>query len=216
MDMAVALVQAYLRVNGYFTVAEFPIIEAAGRGTIRSLTDIDILAFRFPGAGRQIGGGAGPRTVDAEHHEPDPMLGQDADLADMIVGEVKEGRARLNQAARNPAVLRAALVRFGCCTAVEAPEIVAELASRGLTITKAGHRIRLVAFGSTLDEGNASGFAFVPLGHVVEFLHDHLREHWELVRHVQTKEPVLGLLLTLEKARRGTLRPNETTRETDT
>jgi hypothetical protein len=28
MDNAVALVQAYLRVNGYFTVAEYPVVEA--------------------------------------------------------------------------------------------------------------------------------------------------------------------------------------------
>jgi hypothetical protein len=66
MDTAVALVQAYLRVNGYFTVAEYPIVEAAGNSGPRSMTDIDILAFRFAGAGRDVGG-PGRRTVDAEH-----------------------------------------------------------------------------------------------------------------------------------------------------
>ena len=53
------------------------------------------------------------------------------------------------------------------------------------------------------EEKGGEGFTFVPLGHVTEFLQNHLREHWDLVRHVQTKEPVLGFLLTLEKARRG-------------
>ena len=32
MDHAVALVQAYLQLNGYFTSAEYPIIAGAGRG----------------------------------------------------------------------------------------------------------------------------------------------------------------------------------------
>jgi len=31
MDHAVALVQAYLQLNGYFTSAEYPIIARAGR-----------------------------------------------------------------------------------------------------------------------------------------------------------------------------------------
>lgn len=134
MDNAVALVQAYLRVNGYFTVAEYPVIEAMRGGRYRSLTDIDILAFRFPGAGRPIRGRR-RRTVDVEHHAPDPLLGRPGEMADMLVGEVKEGRARLNPAARDPAVLRAALVRFGCCTEAEAPRIVSDLARRGEATT---------------------------------------------------------------------------------
>ncbi|MGZ8710341.1 MAG: hypothetical protein ACXW28_08955, partial [Thermoanaerobaculia bacterium] len=48
MDHAVALVQAYLQLNGYFTSAESPIIAGAGRSGFRTITDIDILAFRFP------------------------------------------------------------------------------------------------------------------------------------------------------------------------
>src|SRR5947207_1346935 len=35
MDHAVALVQAYLQLNGYFTSAEYPIIAGAGRRTPR-------------------------------------------------------------------------------------------------------------------------------------------------------------------------------------
>ncbi len=201
MDRAVALVQAYLRVNGYFTVAEYPVVEASGAGH-RSLTDIDILAFRFPGAGHEVGGSS-KRTVDAEWHEPDAHLGRPGELADMLVGEVEEGRARFNKSTRDPAVLRAALVRFGCCTPAEAMRIVAELVRTGRTTTGGGHHIRMVIFGSVLDgDRNGGNFTFVPLGHVVEFLQNHLREHWEVVRHVQTKEPVLGFLLMLEKARR--------------
>ena len=47
MDTAVGLVQAYLRVNGYFTVAEYPVLDAAGADRPRTVTDLDILAIRL-------------------------------------------------------------------------------------------------------------------------------------------------------------------------
>ena len=49
MDNAVALVRAYLHVNGYFTVTEYPVLEAARHGGYRTVTDLDVLAVRFPG-----------------------------------------------------------------------------------------------------------------------------------------------------------------------
>ena len=52
MDDAVGLVQVYLRLNGYFTVTEYPVIEALGSRDYRTATDLDILAVRFAGAGR--------------------------------------------------------------------------------------------------------------------------------------------------------------------
>lgn len=54
MDTAVAIVQSYLHINGYFTVPEFPIVEAMQRGHYRAATDIDLLAVRFPEAGPSI------------------------------------------------------------------------------------------------------------------------------------------------------------------
>jgi hypothetical protein len=52
MDNSVALVQAYLRLNGYFTVSELPVIASTKGGGYRTATDLDILALRFPRAGR--------------------------------------------------------------------------------------------------------------------------------------------------------------------
>ena len=71
MDTAVALVQAYLRLNGYFTVTEYPVFELGSGGGIRTATDLDLLAFRFPGAGRPVIGESGGATV----YRPDPALG---------------------------------------------------------------------------------------------------------------------------------------------
>lgn len=43
MDMGASLVQAYLRVHGYFTVSEYPILETKRHGDHRVATEIDIL-----------------------------------------------------------------------------------------------------------------------------------------------------------------------------
>lgn len=117
MDSAVALVESYLRVNGYFTVTEYPVAEVARNGGYRTATDLDVLAFRFPGAGRIVPSRRGARPGEPETilFAPDPELGCAAEQADMLIGEVKEGRAELNRGAREPAVLRAVLTRFRCC-----------------------------------------------------------------------------------------------------
>src|ERR1700687_4459856 len=101
MDHAVSLVQAYLQLNGYFTSAEYPIIASAGRSGVRTITDIDVLAFRFP---------SGFPTPQASHKrgpqsglnvsELAPGLGVPRDSIDMIIGEVKEGRVGINTGAR--------------------------------------------------------------------------------------------------------------------
>lgn len=201
MDHAVALVQAYLHVNGYLTVTEYPVLEALRHG-YRTATDLDILAFRFPGAGRLAPARQAGHGEDS--YAPDPVLGATADRADMLIGEVKEGRARLNPAARDREVLAAALARFGCCSAHQAGGAVDDLLRRGHATTPCGHRIRMVVFASTTDGSDAPHCKVIPMGHVVEYLQDYLREHWDAVGHTQLKDPALGFLQILEKALRGT------------
>lgn len=201
MDNAVALVQAYLRVNGYFTVTEFPVLEEGRRGNVRTLTDLDLLAFRFPGAGRLLSSARG--NTRFENFVPDPVLGVSGDTADMIVGEVKEGRARVNETAFDQRVLAAALARFGCCLPGEAPYLARMLLRDGEHTLPSGHRIRIVAFGSTGADGPQGAYRVIRLGHVVRFLEEYLREYWDVLRHADLKDPALGFLLALEKARRG-------------
>lgn len=201
MDHAVSLVQAYLHVNGYFTVTEYPVLEALRHG-YRTATDLDILAFRFPGAGR---------TVPEKQPHPsselacttDPALGVVADQADMLIAEVKEGRAQLNPAARDPAVLAAALSRFGCCSGAEAIAVVRELLRRGKAITPCGHRVRMIAFGSSIDPADAAHCHVIAMEQVVQYLQSYLREHWHALGHTEFKDPALGFLVLLEKAQRG-------------
>lgn len=198
MDSAVGLVQAYLRVNGYFTVSEYPIVEA--RHGYQAATDMDVLAFRFPGTERVIPGederGRGPRAA----FRVDPLLEVPDGQPDMIVGEVKEGDAEFNRTGRRPEVLAAALARFGCCPGSAAEALVDELLGAGSAATPDGHTVRLVAFGSTVS-GTGGSYLRVPLGHVARFLDAWLQEHWDVLRHAQLKDPVLAFLAMMVKMR---------------
>lgn len=203
MDNAVALVQAYLRVNGYFTVAEYPVIEAMREGGYRAATDLDILAFRFPGSGQLVPRTGRGSSADSMVTVPlDPALAVARDEADMLIGEVKEGSAELNQATTDPAVLRAALARFGCCPPDHVPRLVEALLRHGNVTSPGGHRIRLVAFGSTAP-GGSPRHSVILTGHVVAFLRRYLHENWDLLRSAEFKDPAFGFLMTLAKAERG-------------
>ncbi len=198
MDPAVQLVQAYLHVNGYFTAVEYPFVQATGDGGTRTVTDIDVLAFRFPAVGQPVGSEASP-AFGPTSSWVDPALGCAAEEADMIVAEVKQGRARVNPAMRDPAVLEAALARFGCCTpGPHAERTVRRLLSRGAARTSTGHRIRLCAFGSGVSVPHAHT---VTLDAVVDYLDRYLATHWTTIGRAQLSQPALAMLSVLRKAR---------------
>jgi hypothetical protein len=195
MDIAVALVQAYLHINGYFTVAEYPVMEAAGIGPARSITDLDILAFRFAGAGHRVIRRA---AKNADAPQTDPLLRCPSDRADMIVGEVKEGAARFNAAMRDPDVLGVALTRFGCCAPEHLGHATEQLLSKGTAIMPSGHAIRMIAFGGAPDRPQPA--AVIPIQHVVAYVQAYIRDNWAVLRHAQIHDPALGLLALIEKS----------------
>lgn len=200
MDMAIALVQAYLRVHGYFTVSEYPILEAMRHGEHRIATDIDILAVRFPEACQLVPRQGGRDDDDIALITPDQALGVPHDRIDMIVGEVKVGTAELNRAATDPAVLRAALMRFGCCDRDDTTRVVEALLRNGHTTNPAGHQVRMVAFGSVRPSGPHRTFQVVLLGDVLRFLRKYLHAHWSVLHHADFKDPAFSFLMLLEKA----------------
>lgn len=203
MDHAVALVQAYLQLNGYFTSAEYPIVASAGRGGVRSITDIDVLAFRFPTGFptaqpmKPRPGKKAPRGLDLG--ELDPGLGAPPDAIDMVIGEVKEGRVGINTGIRNPEVLRAVISRLGD----HEDEVVDDLLRTGVATTASGVVVRLVAFGSFPPGDAVPPCRIISLGHALTYLQSYVRKHWNVLRHLQFKDPAFGFLMTLEKARRG-------------
>src|SRR5688572_12574837 len=167
MDHAVSLVQAYLQLNGYFTSAEYPIVAGAGRNGFRTLTDIDILAFRFPSGMPAQPGRRTPQGLDIS--DLDPGLGVAPDTIDTIIGEVKEGRVGINTGSRDPAVLKVIISRFGN-SAEEDDRVVTELLNRGTATLPSGHVVRLIAFGAFPPGSQVPPCRIISLGHVLDFL----------------------------------------------
>jgi hypothetical protein len=200
MDHAVALVQAYLQLNGYFTSAESPIVANGGRAGVRTITDIDILAFRFPSGFPTTEGRHVPQGLDTS--DVDPGLGVDINTIDMIIGEVKEGKVGINSGIRDPDVLRTVIRRMGD-SAEDAGRIVDDLLNTGKAVLPTGYIVRLVAFGAFPPGAAVPPCRIISLRHVLRFLQDYVRRHWGVLRHMQFKDPALGFLMTLEKAKRG-------------
>ena len=111
MDTAVGLVKTYLELCGYVVLAELPVRAPEG-GTYRDVTDLDIVAVRFPHPPLAL-----PRRLArplAVFLGVDPALESFEAGVDVIVGEVKEGRTRLNPALRREETIAFALRRLGC------------------------------------------------------------------------------------------------------
>ena len=101
MDVAVGLVETYLRLNGYLTVTEVQVQREQG-GRFEAATDLDILAIRLPWAAEIVVRGTGAPDLSLLM---DPALDVDRRGPDVLIGEVKEGAARLNRALQAEDVL---------------------------------------------------------------------------------------------------------------
>jgi hypothetical protein len=200
MDHAVSLVQTYLQLNGYFTSAEYPIMASTGRTGVRSITDIDILAFRFPGGLAPNGPRRAPKGLDVS--DVDPGLGAPEGGIDMVIGEVKEGKVGINTGVRDPEVLKVVINRLGDESAA-ANRAVDELLLNGATQLPSGVSVRMIAFGAFPPGAPVPPCRIISLGHVLDFLQGYVHRHWKVLRHLQFKDPALGFLMTLEKAKRG-------------
>jgi hypothetical protein len=185
MDNAVALVRTYLQLNGYFSITEYPVVTRTGDGGYRSLTDVDVMGFHFPYGD--------PDFV------PDTALQVPHDRPDLIIGEVKEGKAVINESAADPTVLAKVLRRFGWCSSHESMLYARELVNDGIVQSNKGHQIRLAAFGSSIEPGGA--YLKVTLKDVVAFIDRYIDENWEAVKQSGAKDEVFGFMLLLSKAR---------------
>ncbi len=199
MDTAVALVQSYLYANGFFTVTEYPILETIAPGTSRTVTDIDVLALRFPGAGE----GDGDATTSGIVLAPDPKLGISDEYIEVIIGEVKEGAAVLNKAARDPDVLHAVLGRFGKMRDDVADELIEELVRTGTAVHPAGIRLRQMVFASKPPTKRQIRYTWISHGHIAAWMREQVRTHWGKLKTIQSKDPALSFLLLFEKALQG-------------
>ncbi|MEX2422412.1 MAG: hypothetical protein WD990_00405 [Acidimicrobiia bacterium] len=198
MDVAVNLVESYLRLNGYLTLSELEVQARNADGTYDTLTDVDIVALRFPGD-----------TYVAEAPAADQarlLMIADAELdlseerVDVIVGEVKQGEAVFNPSLSRPKVLQSVLRRMQWLYPEGIDGVVERLSQGGISFDPARGggeiRTRMVAFGQSASSGPHT----IALGHVVESL-VHFMEHYDdVLRSAQFREPAPALLRLLVKA----------------
>ncbi|MEM7227208.1 MAG: hypothetical protein AAF432_00190 [Planctomycetota bacterium] len=204
MDTAVALVESYLHTNGYLTAVEYPIVQEVEGGGYRAITDIDILAIRMPGAGMIVPPVDAHQTAEAPRlFDPDPrLIDADADdVTDVIIGEVKEGRAELNRGARQHATMIAALRRISYIKPDRANRIAKELIERGhVRIKDRNIRIRVIAFGGRRSDREPSHTHVILLRECLDFLVGIGHEYAAVRGSAQVKNPIVNLMTILGKA----------------
>ena len=200
MNAGVARVRAYLRVNGYLVLEEMPVVLPEKIGGYRTHTDLDIVAVRFPcvrmGAPDAAGRIANPIATDPKLDVPEGAI-------DVIIGEVKEGRAHMNRAIRSPEALRLGLARVGVCDEQElekAADSLSEQAVVRIESCEPVRQVRLVAFGMGTSRKTHTHYV-VSLKDAWEFVDSIMERGHEMLLPASVSDPVLGLLHLANKLR---------------
>jgi hypothetical protein len=197
VDIGVDLVEAYLRLNGYFTITEFEVLRETTPGTYQNVTDVDVIAVRFPGAiyiADSHGKGESPALL-----VHDPVLDLDDDTVDVIIGEVKQGEAVFNPGLTDHHTLHTVLQRVAWLYEDGVHQVARDLEKR-LVCYQAGPpdrrvRTRLVAFGRS----PVNNLHTISLTHVFEKMIGQFEEYGEALRAAQFKNPAAALIRLLVK-----------------
>ena len=200
MDIAVNLVESYLRLTGYLTLSEFEVQRKDKHGVFKTITDIDIMAMRMPGE-RVALGSHGTKDC-ALLLLDDPVLQLEPDCVDVIIGEVKQGSAELNPGIKDQGVLHSMLHRVAWL--YDSPDLNPVVA--GLQANLIHHaparggagriRTRLVAFGRS----PSSDLNTISTSHVVSTLLRFFEDNEDALRPAQFRDPAPAFLRLLLKS----------------
>lgn len=199
MDVAVDLVEVFLRFNGYMTLSEWHVLAENNRGDWEMMTDIDILGVRFPG---QVLIADAKDEEEVEHLEvPGVLLSLEPDTVDVIIGEVKQGEAVFNPSLTKPHSLQTVLHRLRWLYQEgDLEKVVSDLRDKGVCHTPARGggqvRTRLVAFGQAPEPT----LNVIPLGAILERVALALEEYEDILRSVLFASPSAATLKLLHKA----------------
>ena len=197
MDIAVNLVESYLRLTGFFTLSEMEVHAEAEDGTYRTVTDVDIAALRFPG-----------ETLIAETDLPgrhrmlvaeDPVLLLEDGVIDLIIGEVKQGDALFNPGLRSHPTLQSVLRRVewlyhdGIAQPIE--DLIEHCVSWAPARGGGRIRARLVAFGQAPE----NDLHTVNLAHILETMTGFMERYDHVLRPHNFSDPAPALLQLLQK-----------------
>ena len=198
MDIAVNLIENYLRVNGYLTLSEFEVQRRVSGGHYKTVTDVDIMAVRFPG---DVFMGDPHSAREAELLLiDDPVLELAATTIDVVIGEVKQGQAELNDNIKNHGVLHTMLHRIEWLYGVPLDHVIQGLQRKGIhtgpSCATGDIRTRLVAFGRS----DTVDLSTISLTHVVNTMIGFMSSHEAALKPIQFKEPAPAMLRLLMKA----------------
>jgi len=198
MDVATDLVEVFLRSNGYLTLSELQIQSLNKRGDWETVTDVDILALRFPG--RVFIADAHDPTVASELEVPGVPLYLEEDTIDVIVGEVKQGEAAFNPSLTKHETLHTALHRLSWIYSDgDLDRVVEDLRDKGVCYTPARGggtvRTRIVAFG----QASEVTMNVIPLQVILERALGALESHDALLRSARSSSPAAAMLKLLHK-----------------
>jgi len=197
MDIAVNLVETYLRLNGYLTLSEFEIQAKRPDGTYDSITDIDIMGIRFPGP---VFAGD-PHDAESAHLQllDDPELRLADDQIDVIVGEVKQGEAEFNPGIKRHQALHSVLRRVAWLFEGSMDPVVEDLGSKQVCVAPArgggSIRVRLVAFGRS----EHTDLHTISHTHIVETLMRFFTDLEGAFKPIQFRDPAPAMLSLLHK-----------------
>jgi len=198
LDIAVNLVESYLRLNGYLTLTEIDIQRQNADGLYESITDVDVVAVRYPGdiLAADVHDAAKSRLMLID----DPALRLEPRMVDVIIGEVKQGAAMTNPALKSHEVLHMVLRRLDWIYENGITDVLHDLEASGLSESPgrsgAMIRTRLVAFGASTDEPQ---LCLMPMSHVIAQMMAFMERFDDVLRPAQFKEPAPALLRLLVK-----------------
>lgn len=197
MDIAVNLVESYLRLTGYLTLSELEIHARNEDGTFRTVTDVDIVALRFPGDTFIAEDDLGTQlqvllAVDA-------ALLLEEDVIDLIIGEVKQGDAVFNPGLRSHPTLHSVLRRVEWLYAGGIDRPMQDLIDHCVSVAPARGggtiRARLVAFG----QAPANDLHTINLSHILTTMTGFMERYDHVLRPHNFKDPAPALLQLLQK-----------------
>jgi hypothetical protein len=196
MDIAVNLVESYLRLSGYLTLSEFEVQRRSEKG-FETVTDVDIMGLRLPGDVY-----AGDPHREEECHLlllQDPILQLEEGMTDVIIGEVKQGAAEFNPGIRSHVVLHSMLRRVGWLYGEPVEDVVPALKEDGIRTSPArgggSIRTRLVAFG----RAPHSDLHTISHTHIVNTLLGFFEGTDHAFKPVQFRDPATAMLSLLLK-----------------
>ena len=196
MDIAVNLVETYLRLNGYLTLCEFEVQALGEEGMYETVTDVDIVGCRFPGDISAVDDHEDCQMLQIN----DSALELQPDMVDVILGEVKQGDAQFNPSLTRHEVLHSVLQRLEWAYGVPIIGVVEDLQDRGLSEVPARTgvgtvRTRLVAFGKS----RTTDLHTISLSHIFRAMVGYFHDLDEVLRPAQFKDPAPALLKLLVK-----------------